>query len=191
MAAMSPANRTLFTKIHLILAALMFPAMLMFLVTGALYTWGETGDYVDTEHQITLTAPLTNDEDSLTAIAASELARLDIAPPSGSASVRTLGDAYRFEWSGSNRDVHLVPTADPLVATLTVKETTLHRRLVQLHKAKGATAFKIYATILAISLFLLVLSGIVMGLATPALRRMTWWVSGLGSALFAGAVALG
>jgi hypothetical protein len=188
---MSPTTRAFLTKAHLVLAALMFPAVLMFLATGALYTWGETGDYVDTEHRIALTQPLTNDEGALTVVAARELARLDIAPPSGSPSVRTLDDAYRFEWSGSNRDVQLSPTADPLVAILVVKETTLHRRLVQLHKAKGATAFKIYATILAIALFLLVLSGIIMGLATPSLRRMTIWASGLGTALFAGAVALG
>jgi hypothetical protein len=188
---MSPAARQWLVKLHLIIAAFMFPAIAMFLGTGALYTWGVTGDYVDTEHQVTLSAPLTDDKEALTALAARELARLDIAPPSGSPSVRSLGDAFRLEWSGANRDVQLAPTADPRVATLTVKETTLHRRLVQLHKAKGATAFKIYATVLAAALFLLVVSGLVIGLVTPALKRLTWAAGGLGALGFIGAVALG
>jgi hypothetical protein len=188
---MSPATRQLLVKLHPIIAAFMFPAIARFQGTGALYTWGITGDYVDTEHRVALSAPLTDDKEALTALAAHELARLDIAPPSGSPSVRSLGDAFRLEWSGANRDVQLAPTADPRAATLTVKETTLHPRLVQLHKAKGATAFNIYATVLTAALFLLVVSGLIIGLATPALKRMTFIAGGLGTLGFIGAVALG
>lgn len=185
------ATRTLLVKLHLILAAFMFPAIVMFLGTGVLYTWGNTGDYVDTEYRVALSAPLTNDEDALTRVATAELARLDIAPPGGSPSVRTVGDAYRLEWSGANRDVHLAPTGDPAVGLLTVKETTLHRRLVQLHKAKGTDLFKIYASILAAALFVLVASGLWIGMASPALRRTTLVASTVGLAGFVGAVMLG
>jgi hypothetical protein len=186
-----PATRQFIIKLHLIVAAFMFPAVIMFLGTGALYTWGETGDYVDTEYPVRVSEPLTNDKDALTALATAELARRSIALPTGSPSVRTVGDAYRFEWSGANRDVHLSPTADPAIATLTVKETTLHRRLVQLHKAKGSTLFKIYASVLAAALFLLVASGLAVSLITPAYRSMTYWASGAGAVLFLGAIALG
>jgi hypothetical protein len=188
---LTPASRQFVIKLHLIIAAFMFPAIAMFLATGALYTWGITGDYVDTKHNVVLSAPLTADETALAEVAAQELARLGVAQPTGKTSVRKLGDAFRLEWSGANRDVHLAPTADPKIATLTVKETTVHRRLVQLHKAKGATAFKVYASLLAVSLFLLVVSGLVIGFATPALRRLTWVASGIGAAGFAIAVALG
>lgn len=187
----SPKTRSLIIRLHLLIAAFMFPAIVMFLGTGALYTWGNTGAYVDTEHRIALTQPLSDDKDVLTGIAATELARLGIAHPGGSPSVRSVGDAFRLEWSGANRDVHLAPTADPAVGLLTVKETTLHRRLVQLHKAKGTTVFKVYATLLAVALFLLVASGLIVSLVTPAYRRLTWWAAGIGTATFIGAVAVG
>ncbi len=187
----SPKTRSLIIKLHLLIAAFMFPAIVMFLGTGALYTWGITGDYVDTEYRVALSAPLTDDKDALTQVATAELARLDIAQPSGSPSVRSVGDAFRFEWSGANRDVHLAPTDDPAVALLTVKETTIHRRLVQLHKAKGTTLFKIYASFLAFSLFMLVASGLIVSLITPAYRSMTLWASGVGAVLFVSAVMLG
>lgn len=187
----SPKTRSTIIKLHLLVAAFMFPAIVMFLGTGAFYTWGITGDYVDTEYPVALRAPLTNDKDALTAVAMAELARRDIALPSGSPGVRSVGEGFRLEWTGANRDVHLAPTDNPAIGLLTVKETTIHRRLVQLHKAKGATLFKIYATLLALSLFLLVASGLVISLITPAYRSMTLWAGAAGAALFAGAVMLG
>lgn len=187
----SPKTRSLIIRIHLLIAAFMFPAIVMFLGTGALYTWGITGDYVDTDYEIALAAPLANDEAMLAAVAAAELARRDIALPGGSPGVRSVGEGFRLEWSGANRDVVLAPTDDPAVGLLTVRETTLHRRLVQLHKAKGTTLFKLYATLLAAALFLLVASGLAASLMTPAYRGLTIWASGAGAVLFVGAVVLG
>lgn len=183
-------TRTFLTKVHLLIAAFIFPAIAMFLVTGGLYTWGVTGEYVDSEHRVALSEPLSKDKDVLRTVAARELDRLGIAPPSGSPGIRSVADGYRLEWTGANRDVHLAPTDDAAVALLTVKDTTLHRRLVQLHKAKGATLFKIYATVLAAALFLLVVSGLILCLITPAFRVMTYWASAIGLAVFGAAVAL-
>lgn len=188
---LSPATRQLIVKLHLLLAAFMFPAVVMFLGTGVLYTWGNTGKYIDTEHSISLSKPLVNDKDALVAVATAELVRLNLAPPGGSPSVRKLGDTYRFEWSGANREVHLEPTKNPGVGKLTVKETTLHRRFVQLHKAKGTTVFKVYASILAASLFLLVASGLIVAFTSPAYRALAGWASGAGVLLFVAAVAFG
>lgn len=186
-----PATRLFVTKVHLLVAAFIFPAIVMFLVTGGLYTWGITGKYTDTEHMITLQQPLENDKAALDTMVKAELDRLDLSPPSGNARVRTVGDSFTYEWTGANRDVTLAPTANPNEAKLTVKDTGIHRYFVQLHKAKGSTLFKVYASILAIALFLLVLSGLIISLITPAFRRMTLWASGVGAVIFVGAVALG
>ena len=67
----------------------------------------------------------------------------------------------------------------------------MHRWLVQLHKAKGSTFFKVYATALAIVLFLLVLSGVIMGLQVKALRKLTITSSLVGVTGFVGFVLLG
>lgn len=186
-----PATRLFLTKVHLIVAALVFPAIAMFLVTGALYTWGNTGEVVETEHVLQLSAPLEKDEDAMRALASRELVRLDLAPPSGKDRIRSMGDSWTFEWTGAQRDVTITPGEMANQAVLTVKEASLHRVFVQLHKAKGSTLFKAYATFLAISLFLLVATGIAVGLMAPAFRSLTIWTSAAGVVAFVGAVALG
>jgi hypothetical protein len=184
-------SRLFLTKLHLLLAAFLFPAILMFLVTGALYTWGETGRIDETKREVALAAPLdAKSEPAMRAIALAELAKAGLEAPSGKARLREAGGQSSFEWVGSRRDVIVEPTADPLKATVTVKEASLHRTMVQLHKAKGGTLFKIYATVLAVALFLLVVSGVIMGWQVPALRRLTVWGSGAGLVAFAGLFAV-
>lgn len=186
-----PATRLLLIKIHLVIAALVFPAIAMFLITGGLYTWGSTGESVESDYVIQLDAPVAKDEDALRALASRELVRLDLGAPSGGERIRTVGDSWTYEWSGAQRDVTITPGATADVVNLTVKEATLHRIFVQLHKAKGSTLFKVYATFLAVSLFLLVATGIAVGLMAPAFRNLTIWTSAVGVAAFAAAVALG
>lgn len=159
------------TKIHMVLAAFMFPVALMFLVTGGLYTWGISGSYNSANHVVALTQPLTKDEAALAALARSELSKRGITEPTGKPRVRSIGEGYQLEWTGSKRDVLLEPTADPLQAKLTVKETSWYRNFVQLHKAKGGLIFKIYAAALSVALFILLATGFLMAWRVPSFRR--------------------
>jgi hypothetical protein len=183
-------SRTLLTKIHLWLAALLFPAIVMFLVTGGLYTWGITGKTEDVSKQVAIAQPLDPDnEAAMRNIAAAALAAAGVDEPTGKARVRKTGQGFGYEWTGARRDVTVETTADPLIAKVTIKEASLHRIMVQLHKAKAGTAFKVYASILAVALFLLVATGLLIGLKNDSLRRSTLWGSVAGLAIFAGLVA--
>lgn len=184
-------SRTFLTKLHLIVAAFMFPAILMFLVTGVLYTWGNKGEWVEETASVTLQAPLVADEGALKAIALAELDKRALPAPSGSASVSEAGEPVSLQWTGARSEASVTATDDPLVAEVTVKEATIHRNLVQLHKAKGSDVFKVYASFLAFVLFLLVASGLVLGLQAKALRRITVLSSVAGAAAFIGFVSLG
>ena len=177
-------NRALLVRLHVLLAAFMLPAFLMFLVTGALYTWGIRGEYETQKIQLVLDAALPSDQSGLAAIVTRELQARDLAVPSGNQSLKEVAGAYQLEWTGANRDVLLAPTADPLQATLTVKNTTWHRHLVQLHKAKGGVLFKVYATVMALSLLLLMVSGVLMALQLPKLRMLTMSTIGAGVLTF-------
>jgi hypothetical protein len=168
----------------MLLAAFMFPVALMFLVTGSLYTWGIKGSYVTQSYQLELDKPLAADQVTLLEVAEAELQRLAIAPPSGGAGVKKIGSSFQLEWTGATRDVVLEPTVDPLVAKLTVKETTWYRNLVQLHKAKGGQLFKVYAAILAVSLFTILLSGFLMAWQVPKYRKMALSAALSGVGLF-------
>lgn len=184
-------NRAFLTKLHLVAAAIMFPAVLMFLATGALYTWGNKGDWHEETVAIALEEPLREDEAQLRAVALEALEARNLPEPSGSPSVSAEDGAVSLSWTGARSEASVTTTDDPLVAEVTTKEASLHRWLVQLHKAKGSVAFKLYATLLACVLFLLVVSGLVMGWQVKALRRLTVISSGIGLAGFIGAVLAG
>jgi hypothetical protein len=165
-------NRISMTKIHLILAAFMFPAVIIFLITGGLYTWGIKGSYESADYPVPLERPLVKDETALSQLLRAELARRGIDEPTGTPRIRTIADGYQLEWTGSKRDVLLEPTSDPLQAKLIVLETSWYRNLVQLHKAKGGFVFKVYAAALAVALFMMLTTGVLMAWSVPRFRRV-------------------
>jgi len=172
-------------RAHALLASFFLPLGIMFFVTGALYTVEITGGYESTSATIPLAAPLTPDLDALTTLANTYLKEQAITPPSGSMRVRKAGTSFLFEWTGSNRDVVLAPTENHLEAKIEVKDTTWYRRFVQLHKAKGGPAFKAFAVAGAAGLLFLFLSGSIMALRHPRLRRQSIVAAILGIVVFA------
>lgn len=177
-------SRMLLMKVHALLAAFILPAALMFVVTGSLYTWGVKGSYTNDVNQIRLSVPLQADVGELAKLAQQELDKLKTKYPEGEPKLKVYGSHYLLEWTGSSKDVILEPTDKPLIAKLTVKQTSWYRNLVQLHKAKGGAAFKVYAVLLAISIGTLIVSGFVMALQTPKLRRLTLITSLVGFCAF-------
>lgn len=180
----------LLVRWHMFVAAFLFPAILMFLLTGALYTWGIKGDYVVSDYDIVLAAPLTDDPVALRQATEKALGERDLAVPTGGSSVKKTGDTVQFEWTGSNRDVVLETKSMANKAKLTVRETGWHRFFVQLHKAKGGTLFKAYAAVVALGLLFLVTSGLLVAFRVPHMRRTAIGASIAGLVTFAGIAAL-
>ena len=160
-------------KVHAVLAAFTLPVAIMFMVTGALYTWGIKGSYTNEVYEVPLTEILTPELTTLTSLVVKELDQRDISLPEGKAKVKKIGSAFMLEWTGSTKDISLEPTGRDLVAKLTVKETSWYRNLVQLHKAKGGVVFKVYAAFFAFVLGMLLISGFMMAWQTPKLKRIT------------------
>ncbi len=163
-------NRSVLMQIHMLVAAFILPAAILYPLTGALYTWGIKGGYESSRHSIKLQQPLVKDKQVLQAMVEKQLTDKEIEFPSGKAKIKSAGHSFMLEWTGANIDVQLQPTAEPLIAELVVKHTTLYRRFVQLHKAKGGLAFKVYAAIFAVALSILLLSGFIMALKMPKFR---------------------
>jgi hypothetical protein len=165
-------NRSTLMNAHVLLAAFILPVAIMFFVTGALYTWGIKGSYVTDAYKIDLLQPMQDERSELVALVKKELASRDLEPPRGQPKVKRMGSSFRLEWTGSNMDIILEPTSEPLVAKLAIKTTSLHRPFVQLHKAKGGEPFKVYATVFSIALLLLLVSGFMMAWQMPKLRKL-------------------
>jgi len=181
-------SRQFLTKLHLLLAAFMFPAALMFLVTGGLYTWEFKGSYNSQNYEIALDSPLVAEVAPLRGLVVEQLEQLSIELPSGKPKIKKGGTSFKLEWTGAARDVVLEPTPEALVAKLTVKETTWYRNLVQLHKAKGGQIFKVYAAMLAVSLFTILASGFLMAWQVPKLKSLALTCALSGLLLFSIAV---
>jgi len=164
-------KRTSLMRIHAIIATFFLCVGVMYLVTGAFYTWGIKGDYTSTSHELQLSSMITPDNAALRAIVIKELDARGIAHPTGKSKIKKGGTSFYFEWTGSNLDVTLSPTIDPLIATIKIKDTSFYRSFVQLHKAKGGTPFKVFAAAWAIGLAVLLLSGSIMALQSPMLRK--------------------
>ena len=186
---MGKINRSTLMKIHALLAAFILPVAIMFFVTGALYTWGIKGGYDTSTHELHLQEPIQAELTELVALAKSELKRQNVELPSGQAKIKKSGTSFMLEWTGSNIDVVLEPTSQPLIAKLQIKNTSWHRQFVQLHKAKGGTPFKVYAAVFATALLLLLVSGFIMAWQLPNLRKLTLISASLGLAVFFAMVA--
>jgi hypothetical protein len=167
-------NRSVLMKVHVLIAVFILPVAIMFFVTGAFYTWGIKGGYETTTQKIQLKTPLQEDLSYLVNTVEKALNKQEISLPTGKAKIKKIAHSFQLEWTGTSKDVVLEPTSNPLVAQLKIKNTGWHRHFVQLHKAKGGIAFKVYATILAIGLLFLLISGFIMAWQLPKLRKMTF-----------------
>ena len=177
-------NRAVLMKVHMLLAVFMLPVAIMYPLTGALYTWGIKGGYETTIYQLTLEQPLINNKEKLLELATQALKQREIPLPSGKAKIKTVGNSFQLEWTGANLDVILEPGREQLLGDLKVKQTSDYRRLVQLHKAKGGIAFKVYAAVFATALLTLLLTGLLMALQMPKFRLPVLLSMSAGIAVF-------
>lgn len=182
-------SRGLLMKAHAALAAFILPVAIMFFVTGAFYTWGIKGSYQTIDQEVHLQKSMQDNLAELVALTTNALKKQNISPPSGQAKIKKIGNAFMLEWTGSNRDVVLELTDNPLIAKLKIKETSWYRQFVQLHKAKGGIVFKVYAALLAIALLLILISGFMMAWQAPKLRKLALVSTSLGIVTFLAMVA--
>ncbi len=166
-------KKAVFIKVHTLLAVFILPVVIMFFVTGVLYTWGVKGEYNITVYELQLEKPIKGQLVELVNLAEKELNIRNLTVPTGKAVVKTIGNSFKLEWSGATMDVIIQPTLQPLIAQLEIKNTSWYRQFVQLHKAKGGTFFKVYATVFTIALLLILITGFIMAWKMPKLRKLT------------------
>lgn len=181
---MNPKNRQQFVLLHVLLAGFFLPAAVMFSITGGLYTFGIKGDYQTSQYDFELSSSETPSIEELTTRAKDVSISLKTQVPSGEPTLKKVGTSWIFEWTGSSFDLTIEPTNTINKAKLTIKETTLHRYFVQLHKAKGGKLFKIMAGSLAVAFLLLFLSGILMAFSNPKLKPKLYLSAALGLIAF-------
>jgi hypothetical protein len=164
---------------------------LLFAITGGLYTLGIKGAYDEVKHEVPLSAPLESSLSALLAVASEAMAKHGVPEPSGQAGLRKAGQSFELEWTGVDRDVVLRPTADAQRAELVVKTTTLGRRFVQLHEAKGSGVARAFSVAWSVGLLVLLGSGMAMAFGVKHYRRRAVIASSLGVVAFIAYAVLG
>ena len=176
-------QRTL-VGLHVVLASFYLPMGVMYAITGGLYGLGIKGGYETVETSVAMDAPVAKELSQLVAIAEEALRDRGLADPTGSAGIKSSGTSFHLEWTGTERDVEVHPTEDPMVAKVRIKDTSAYRRLVQLHKAKGGELFKWFAATWMACLVALFVTGGLMAYARKPFRRLALVASLLGIAAF-------
>jgi hypothetical protein len=173
-------TRNLLVLVHLFLASFLAPMFILVAITGFNYLYGNKGETVETA--LTMPADVIIDADS------------DTVEDSVRAVLTANELPTDFEYlkirSGS---ITTRPTSTDFVAlsekdgvwSATLHEPSLQYRMMELHKGHGPEKFKIYQTVAAIALFLIILGGLIVGLLAPAYRRKTIGATVIGTAAFA------
>lgn len=172
-------TRYFWTLLHLCVAAFLAPVVLLMAVSGGLYLFGIKGKV--TEAPVDLAPGAT----------------LDLAAADLEAAVRQLfadaGIEHRFEYlkredgtltTRPTSRLHYVLQVDQDGVRATRNEPSLQKRLIELHKGHGPTAFKTLQKVVAAGLLVIVGSGFWLGLSAFGLRVRMAAISAAGLLVF-------
>ena len=169
------ARRSFWTTLHFCVAAFLAPVVVLMAISGGLYLLGIKGKVAE------MPVPLASD------------ASLDLAAPDLDAAVRQFfadaGVEHRFEYLKREEGTLITrPTSRVHYAfhisqdgvRLTRNEPNLQKRLIELHKGHGPTAFKTLQKVMAAGLIVVVSTGFWLGLSAVGLRMRMAAISGAG-----------
>lgn len=171
--------RSIIISIHLWLAAFAAPAFILVAVSGGFYLLGIKGSVESTQVSLPVGSKLDFASNNLPVEVEKLLASANIEHD------------YDYLKQRSNL-IQTRPTSKTylefslkkgqLMVTRNVPD--FQKSMIELHKGHGPSLFKVYQKVVALSLLIVVLSGLWMGLSSPRLRRKTIISSGVGLGLF-------
>lgn len=176
-------------KLHTILASVAFPITVMFFITGVLYISDIKPETSRVEFRINMDAPLQEDAGLLKQIARDELARRGISEPLGRSKMKwdSKLDIFYLFWDGDNHWLRIRPsTRNMSVAVLKVYTPSWYGRFMSLHKGHGKDSFNYFVIAVVVVMMLTLLSGTIIGLSLPKLRKQVLYSMGTGVLLFLG-----
>jgi hypothetical protein len=168
-------SRKLLISIHLILAAFFAPILIIIGVSGGLYLFGEKGHVEKQE------------------IYKGTSAEFDFSNKDKAGEIRRFIEAnnieHEFEYAkGGANFVITRPTSKQHLSfqlennqlVVTQRTPSLIATIVELHKGHGPGLFKTFQKLTALGLFLIIISGLYLGITSPLLRNKTVAITGLG-----------
>jgi hypothetical protein len=165
--------------LHLILAAFLTPILIVIATSGGLYLLGEKGEV------------------SKQTVYQGELVGFNFESKDQQSQVENFLKNNKIEHSfdyvkGNSNFIVTRPTSRPHLtfekkeAQLTVTKRTpdFVAAIIEIHKGHGSRAMKLFQKAVAICLLIVLLSGLYLGLSSPALKNKTLIISGSGLVSF-------
>jgi hypothetical protein len=164
---MKAKYRMLWMKLHAYFACFFLPITLVYIITGMLYFFDIEGEVTaEIEYPVQLIHGWPTNEQQAKSIVLRSLA--------GKEHNQLPNDYYLYEgthdWYGHEQEVILSPINDNK-AKLVIKEHDLLLQLLIIHKGYAGNFFKVFSIMFGFSLAFSVISGVVITLQLPQLKK--------------------
>ena len=177
---MKAKTRMLWMKLHAYLACFFLPITLLYIVTGMLYFFdfkGEVKSEVEYFFEVKEGFPKTEEK-------AEQIVRNYLVKDK---FVELPQDYYLYkgthDWYGHEREVILKPTDKENVVEIHIMEHDLLLQLLIVHKGFAGTFFKIFSILFGLALLFSVISGVVITLQLPQLKKTSMYGIVAGAAI--------
>lgn len=177
-------QRMFIIKVHAILACFFIPAATLYFVSGALYTLDIQGQIDKQVYTLDLDRPFTPDLERLSELSSSALQQRELPLPTGDALITSKKGSYKYRWGDLKRLVVIQPTANPLQVELVYRQRNALAQVMRVHRAEAGEVVKVLSVSMAVSLLLILSSGVYLAVGLPKLRKTALM------ALAAGGIAL-
>ncbi|NVJ49330.1 MAG: PepSY-associated TM helix domain-containing protein [Gammaproteobacteria bacterium] len=168
-------NRRLLISIHLYLASFFAPILLLMALSGFFYLLDIKGSVTETVVYEGAAESLTLGSDTQLSDVRALLDRLEL-----DADVEYLrGNAKRVITRPTSKTHYLISTDDKQLV-VTQREPNWIAQIIELHKGHGPYWFRLLQKVMAVGLIIIVLSGFLLGITSPALKKKSWWITASG-----------
>jgi len=171
-------KRPIIIQIHLALASLYLPLLLLMPLTGGLYLLGYKGAEIKSEaFQVQAEIPMDKSELRSFFIQQFESQKIDF----DFEEIKESGNDFLFR--PSTRTYYSASKTSDSAITFYKIEPNLLRKLIEIHKGHGPKLMKWFEISFAVALIMTALSGLWLSITVPKYRRITWISFTLGAAV--------
>ncbi len=171
--------RSLMTLLHLFAATLLAPFFILVAITGGLYVSDIKPDLEKSD--IELSSPITFDSNSPTLDEDVRKVLADNNIDIDFEYIRNRGDSLTTRPTSRQ---HVQFSKDDNGWNATLNTPNFHYAMMELHKGHGPTLFKKYQIVAGVALFIIMMSGLIVGFLSKAYRRKTIISTIIGSLVF-------
>jgi hypothetical protein len=169
-------TRQFMIQIHLVIASVFLPLLLMMPLTGALYLWGFKGEQTKEE------AFRITDRPPVEKLAQEEFFRAKFKEQNIDYDfeyVRAAAKEYIFRPA---TQIHYIANVDGDELIFSRINPNLLKRMMELHKGHGPILMRWFESLFGVALIMVTLSGLWLAFTVPKYRRLTFISFGIGLA---------